>query len=435
MSEERFDVIVVGAGPAGLAAAYTMAQAGLEVIVIERGDYPGAKNVMGGVVYRRPTEDVFPDFWQGKSSPVERNIVKQSLWLMNKDAAFSIGYGSAQFKAEEGYNAFTVLRAKFDQWMAAQVEEAGAIIINETTVTDLIMEHGKVVGVRTSRDDGDLYADLVIVAQGVNNLLVQQVGLGVDLKASQAAVAVKEIIALPTGVIEDRFNLEKGEGATIELVGESTMGLTGTAFIYTNKDSLSIGAGALVSQVQQKGVNPNDILENLKEHPMVKPLIAGGETKEYMAHLIPEGGYHAMPKVYADGVMVVGDAAQMVNGMHREGSNLAITSGKLAGLTAIEAKERGDYSSKTLSRYQQRLEESFVLKDLKKYRNLSHFIDDNTHLFTEYPEMVLAASHELMTVDGTPKGDKFKAMFDMVKSKRSLWQITTDLYKGWRAVK
>lgn len=91
MADERFDVIVVGAGPAGAAAAYTMAKSGLKVALIERGEFPGSKNLFGGVVYRKQLEDLIPDFWQ--EAPLERTIVEQRLWILAEDSAASLGCG------------------------------------------------------------------------------------------------------------------------------------------------------------------------------------------------------------------------------------------------------------------------------------------------------------------------------------------------------
>ncbi|MDW7675485.1 MAG: FAD-dependent oxidoreductase, partial [Bacillota bacterium] len=338
---DKFDVIVVGAGPAGIAAAYTAAKAGLKVIIFERGDHPGAKNVMGGVIYRQPTEELIPKFWE-KGAPLERHLIEQRAWLLDKDSAVTLGYKCSLF-GKEPYNNFTVLRAKFDHWFAKQAVEAGALLINETVVEELIYEGEKVIGVKTGRNQGEVLGNVVILAEGVNSLIAQKSGMQKHIPSEQLAVAVKEIIALPKGTIEDRFNVDDGEGATIELYGDATKGMMGTGFIYTNKDSLSIGVGAIMSQMLKNKIAPYELLDYFKNHPMVKRLLHGGEVKEYLAHMIPEGGYEAMPKLYRHGLMIVGDAAMLVNGIHREGSNLAMISGKIAAETAIRAKERGDF--------------------------------------------------------------------------------------------
>mgnify|MGYP000954055112 FL=1 len=267
---EKFDAIVVGAGPAGTSAAYVMAKAGLNVLLIERGEYPGSKNVMGGVLYSHQMREIIPEFY--KEAPLERPIVEQRMWALSEKSVVSGGYKGLEW-AEEPYNNFTVLRAKFDQWYANKAVEQGALLINETVVTECIVENGKVVGVRTDRPDGDIYADVVVLADGVNSLLAKSLGFHKELQSNQVALAVMEVINLPAEKIEDRFNLEPNQGATIEIFGDSTKGILGTGFIYTNKDSINIGVGTLLSGMIKNKLRPYDLLDYLKNHPMVRPLI------------------------------------------------------------------------------------------------------------------------------------------------------------------
>jgi len=428
---EKFDAIVVGAGPSGLAAAYTLAKAGVSVAVVERGDFPGSKNVMGGVLYRQPTEDVFPDFW--RTAPLERVLIEQRAWVMTEKAVFKFGHRHETF-GEEPYNAFTVLRARFDKWVAQQVRDAGALVIPETVVEAPLMDGDKVVGIRTGRPDGDLYANVVIAADGVNSLLAQATGLRPEIDPDQVAIAVKEVIALPRETIEARFNLTGDQGVAIEMYADASWGMLGTGFIYTNKESLSVGCGALLSQLIERGISPNDLLEHMKAHPAVKPLLEGGETREYLAHLIPEGGLRGMPKLSTHGMLVVGDAAMLVNSMHREGSNLALTSGKLAAQAVLRAREWGDYSAESLSYYDQLVRDSFIYKDLYKYRNMSRFFEHHPQFFSLYPELLNEAAREMLTVNGTPKRNKQRAIFWDALRKRSLLRMVRDFYGAWRSV-
>ena len=112
--QKQFEVIVVGAGPAGIACANTLAKAGVKVLLLERGEHPCSKNVMGGVLYRQVTEEIVPEFWQ--KAPLERHVVEQRYWFTDKDSAVAVGYKGGNH-AQEPYNAFTVLRAKFDRWL------------------------------------------------------------------------------------------------------------------------------------------------------------------------------------------------------------------------------------------------------------------------------------------------------------------------------
>ncbi|MEK7474041.1 MAG: FAD-dependent oxidoreductase [Candidatus Coatesbacteria bacterium] len=420
---ERFDCIVAGGGLAGLTAAYTMAKAGLKVAVIERGTSPGAKNVMGGVLYRQPTELIFPEFW--KSAPVERPVAQQSLWVLGKKGALELGVKNPARTAPP-YNAFTVLRAKFDKWLGRQVVDAGALIIPETVATDVILENGAIVGVRTDREDGDLYASAVIAADGVYSQIAWKAGLRREWRPDQVSLAVKEVIALPAERIEDRFHLSDGAGATIELVGDATMGMMGIAFIYTNKDSLSVGVGVMLADLVKHRRNPNDVLENLKAHKVIQPLLAGGVVREYVAHMIPEGGYESIPKLFANGLLVAGDAAQLVNSFHREGSNLAMHSGRLAAETIIEAAKRGDFSATALSRYRDRLDDSFVMKDMKQYAGIGSYLEHRPHYFGVYPDLVNDVLFEFFAIDSIPKREKLRIMFRKALESRSLFGMLRD---------
>lgn len=411
MADERFDAIVVGAGPAGITAAKEMAAAGLSVVVLERGQYPGAKNVSGGILYRHPTEEMCPGF--EAEAPLERPIIEQRYLVLTEDAMLGGLYRSTKF-AEQPYNAYSVLRSEFDQWYATKAEEAGAEVYPEFTVTDVLWEDGRVAGVTTGEPDGELLAHCVILADGANSLLAQRVGLHREWAPIDQALVAKELIALPAEKIEDRFALPAGLGTAYEIFGESTWGLLGYGFIYTNKESISIGTGALLQDLIETGINVNDMLDRFKRHPAIAPLIAGGETTEYSAHLIPEGGFDRLPQLYADGVVVVGDAAGLVNPLNREGANLAMLSGRLAALAIVEAKQRDDFSIASLSRYRELLDDSIVMKDLRKIRRVTPFAHARPHLLRDYPQLASDIAREYLTVDGTAKKEKLAKIAGMV---------------------
>ncbi len=429
---EKFDAIVVGAGPAGTACAYELAKAGVNVILIERGEYPGSKNVMGGVLYRKMMEEIVPDFH--KEAPIERPIVEQRFMMMDKTSAVTFSYKGMEW-AEEPYNNFTVLRAKFDQWFAAKAVEQGALLLNETVVLECIVEDGKVVGVRTDRPDGELRADVVVLADGVNSLLAKQLGFHKEFRPDEVALATMEILKLDKKMIEDRFNLEEGQGCTIELFGDATKGILGTGFLYTNKDTLSIGVGTLLSGLIKHKIKPYELMEYVKKHPMIRPYIQGAEAQEYLAHLIPEGGYRSMPKVVGAGVLVAGDAAQLVNAIHREGSNMAMTSGRLAAETIVAARERGDFSEAALDDYRKKLMSGFVGQDLKKYKDATHHFDKFPQYFEQYIPMMNRAASQMLTVDGMPKREKQRKIWRDIGPAKEKIKMARDLYRAWRVMK
>ncbi|MFB9277458.1 FAD-dependent oxidoreductase [Cohnella cellulosilytica] len=429
---EKFDAIVVGAGPAGTACAYELAKAGVNVVLIERGEYPGSKNVMGGVLYRKMMEEVVPGFH--KEAPIERPIVEQRFMMMDKSSAVTFSYKGMEW-AEEPYNNFTVLRAKFDQWFASKAVEQGALLLNETVVLECIAEDGRVVGVRTDRPDGELRADVVVLADGVNSLLAKQLGFHKEFRPDEVALATMEIVKLDKKIIEDRFSLEEGQGCTIELFGDATKGILGTGFLYTNKDTLSIGVGTLLSGLIKHKIKPYELMEYVKTHPMIRPYIQGAEAQEYLAHLIPEGGYRSMPKVVGAGVLVAGDAAQLVNAIHREGSNMAMTSGRLAAETIVAARERGDFSEASLDDYRKKLMGSFVGQDLKKYKDATHHFDKFPQYFEQYIPMMNRAASQMLTVDGVPKREKQKKIWRDIGPAKEKIKMARDLYRAWRVMK
>lgn len=432
---EKFDAIVVGAGPSGNAATYTLAKAGLKVLQIERGEYPGSKNVQGAILYSDALEKIIPDFRD--DAPLERHIIEQRMWLLDDKSFVGTHFRSEDYN-KPPYNRYTIIRAQFDKWFSSKVREAGALLICETTVEQLLMDGDRVVGVRCDRIGGDVFADVVILADGVNSTLARKAGFHPEIQAKNVALAVKEILFMPEEVIQARFNIGEEEGVVIEMMGSVTEGMVGTGFLYTNKDSLTIGVGCMLSdfKTNPNRTTPYALLEKLKKHPSIAPLIEGGEMKEYCAHLIPEGGFHAVPKIFGHGWMIVGDSGGFVNAAHREGSNLAMTTGRLAAETVINAKAAGKaMDAKTLSAYKAALDDSFVMKDLKKYRDLPEVLHNSPHFFSTYPGLVNRAAQTMFTVDGVDKKTKEREVLGSFKAARKLTGLVGDAVKLWRAVR
>lgn len=434
MSREHFDAIVVGAGPAGCAAALTMARGGLNVLQLERGEYPGSKNVQGAILYSDSLEALVPDFRE--EAPLERHIVEQRLWLLDDTSHLGMHFRSDDFN-EERPNRYTIIRAQFDKWFSRTAQDAGVTLLCETTATELIKDtRGRVIGVRTDREGGDVHANVVVLADGVNGLLGQRAGLREELHPRTVALAVKEMHFLPEDVIQNRFNLRQQEGVVIEAMGSMTAGMVGKAFIYTNTDSVSIGVGCLVSDLVDSSTSPVEILERFKSHPSVRGLIAGSQPAEYAAHLIPEGGYDAVPQLHGDGWVVVGDSGHMVNGLHVEGSNIAMTTGRLAGETIVQLKRQGrECSAEGLLRYEVAVEGSWVGKDLRKYRKLPKLMHDNRQLLSEYPSLLGQAAQTWFRVDGVDKRSKEEQIVATFRDSRKWPGLISDalkLARAWR---
>lgn len=429
MPEEKFDCIIVGAGPAGSTAGFLLANAGLEVLIIERGTSAGSKNMTGGRLYSHSLEKIISDF--ASVAPVERKVVKETITMLTNDSAVSIDFQSQQLNQAQK-ESYTVLRADFDQWLAGKAEDAGAILAPGVRVDDLLFKDGKVTGVIAGEDE--MEADVVILADGVNSLLAQKAGLKVELKPNQVAVGVKEVIELPAQVIEDRFGLNKGEGAARIFVGNCTKGKIGGGFLYTNKNSLSLGLVFTLADLAESQLTVPQMLEEFKSHPVIKPLIKDGKLVEYSAHLVPEAGLNMLPKLYSDGVMVVGDAAGLVinAGYTVRGMDLAIASGEAASKAIITAKEQDDYSAASLARYQDLLDRSFVMQDLKQYQKFPEFME-NPRIFNEYPQLVVNIFKDMFIVDGSPGKPLRKKVLNHAKQV-GLVNLLKDAWKGVKAL-
>ncbi len=429
--KERFDLIVVGAGPAGTMAAYVAAKAGLKVVIFERGEQPGTKNMFGGILFCHDLAEVIPDFWD--SAPIERVVIEERYFLVSDDSATTIAHREKAF-SQPPYNGATIMRAKFDKWFADQAVAAGALLVCETLVEGLIMENGKCVGVRTGREDGDVFADCVIVAEGVNSLLARDAGIHKEWKSSEVGVGVKELIKLPKETIEDRFNLTGNEGVAMRILG-LTSGMMGGVFLYTNKESISLGIVAMVQDMAKHGYKQYDLLEEIKANPMIAPLIEGGHTIEYTAHMVPEQGLKSVPTLVHDGLLIAGDAAMVSNLLTGEGVNLAMTTGRLAGEAVVAAKEQGDFSENGLYGYQRSLENSYVMKDMKQFKDFTGFLHDNPDMMNLYPQLANEFLGGLLKASGKPRGETARSLLKEMKKKKSYTAMGKDMWRAWRAIR
>jgi electron transfer flavoprotein-quinone oxidoreductase len=429
-----FDVIVVGAGLSGSAAAAIAARGGLKVAVIERGQNPGSKNYFGGALYTHSLLEIYPDLWDRKP-PLERPVTETGFWFLSKDGLVKATVQGGKVNSQP-IDAYVALRAKFDAWWAEQAQKEGAFIIPKTLVVDFIRENGKVVGVVTDRAQGEIYAPVVIITEGVNNLLTQKLGLAKhDIKGDSAALAVKQLISIPSSTINSRFGLtDNDHGAALSVMGDVSMGLPGLGFLYTGVDCVSIGVGVTLEALREAHVKPYELLQRYMNHPMIAPLIAGGRLMEYGAHIIPEGGWKDMPQLYADGVMVAGDAASMVNALHWEGTNMAIVAGKTAAETAIEAHQKKDFSAQSLSSYRTKLDKRFIMTDLHQYRNLSHFLKTHPDFMAIYPTFLNDALGMFFTGFGKPKKQLYKDIMRSLTDRRPLLKAVGDIVAFGRTI-
>lgn len=426
--EEKFDAIIVGAGPAGSACAYVLAREGKNVLVIERGDTAGNKNVTGGRLYTYALELVEPGLY--KEAILERKVVREQIMLLTEKTGLTIDYFNEENLSESvPAQSYTVLRAPFDEWFAGKAEEQGAMIAAGILVNDLIIKDGKVIGVKAGEDE--MYADIVIAADGVNSFMAQKAGLKKEWNGHEVGVGVKEIIELPADVIKNRFQVGEDEGVARMLLG-NTAGVQGGGFLYTNKESISLGLVLSPEALAQQKRSIADIYQDFKMQPAIYRAIEGGTTIEYSAHLVPENGWNSVPeKLYRDGLLVVGDAAGLVinTGTIIRGIDLAIVS----GVAAAHAVLAGKVSSEVGPEYVRELEKLHVTATMKLFAGWPQ-ITGIERMVTAYPEMANEMLGFMFKVDGNVPEKMTKAMYHIMKKYVSMGQLFSDAWKGFRSI-
>lgn len=428
-----FDAIVVGGGPAGATAALVLARAGRSVCLVERGPFPGSKNVYGGVVYARILDELLPGWWE--EAPVQRWVTRRATVLMTDHQALTVDYRTSSW-GEEPYNGATTYRPDFDAWLADKAVEAGAVLVTSTTARGLLVDEltGQVCGIRTDRPGGDLTARVVVACDGVNSFLAKEAGMYTHPEPEHFTLGAKEVLSLPREEIEKRFAVAGREGADFEIVG-CTQGIPGGGFVYTNLDTVAVGVVVSLTGLSASGLRPEALIAGLKAHPMIAPLVEGAELKEYSAHLIPEGGYDTMPELTGDGMVVAGDAACMclAAGIWLEGVNFAIGSGAAAGRAVDEALSLGDTRATGLAGYERRLRASFVLADHAKLRRAPHLVLSD-RVQNAYPTLACDLVEQLFTVTNpVPKKGAVKAFLEGYQ--RAGLKVGDLVRDGWAAVR
>lgn len=404
MQKEDIDVIIVGAGLAGSAAAIKLAQAGVKVVLIDRGTPIGSKNISGGVLWGDDLSEIIPNWIE--EAPVERKIINKKIGFLSDEDATIIDFHFNSWN-EDPIQGVSVLRVKFDEWLANKAKEIGVAVLPGINIDELIFDNNRIVGVRQGEEE--LFAHVVIIAEGANPRLLLKhhltyVGEQESYNPKDMMLGIKETIKIDQGSLEERFLIDSKQGLAGEFVlGNLPNNVLAGGFFYTNKDTISIGVVIHLDSLSSEDRSYH-IMEYYKNHPFIAKLIKNGEIIEYGAKLVPEFGIKNLPKLFGDGFLVVGDAAGFVfsNGMVIQGMNYAIKSGILAADAVIEAKMVNDFTSEALSVYLAKLENSYVLKDLKKFRKVKA-ITKNPNIFHGYPSFINNSFKEILSEQGSPK--------------------------------
>jgi electron transfer flavoprotein-quinone oxidoreductase len=410
---ERFDAIVVGAGPAGSAAALSLARRGFSTLLVERGRAPGTKNMFGGRIYAWPLFEVVPEW--AKDCPVERSVTREAMYFLTEDASLGITFESARLGQGRGAS-FTAVRSTFDAWLAKKAEAAGATLVTGIRVDDLWRESGRVCGVVSGGDDR-VGADLVVIAEGATSTLVRRAGLKADLEPREVSVGVKETIELPPETIQERFGVGESEGVAAVYAGHASRGLRGGGFLYTNKASVSLGLVVSSEDLSARKVSIEDLQTTFRMHPAIQRLVSGGTVVEYSAHLVPELGATMRPELVGDGVLVAGDAAGFLinNGYTFRGVDLAIASGAAAAEAAEAARAAGGMSAANLAAYEAALRKRNVTTDLERFARAPLYLK-NARLFDLYPRLLIDVAERMYRVDGSGKDRLADLVLERAKS-------------------
>ena len=401
---DKIDAVIVGGGLSGLSLAYKLAEKDMQVIVLERGDFPGSKNVTGGRLYLMPVKDLIGDMLEG--APFERKVVREKWSLFGESNSLSVDLASERFQED---HSFTVLRANLDRWLSEKLMEKGVFVIPKYRVDDLLFEDNKVTGVRIGSEE--IYAHVTVAADGVLSFMAEKAGLKQKSLPKNYAVGIKEVIELPEEKINDRFNVEPGQGSAHLFLGDVTKGMFGGGFLYTNKKSISLGLVVGIEALLSRKLEVHTLLDAFKERSEIRPLVKDGTLAEYSAHVIPEAGYSGISKLATHGMLVTGDAAGFAlnMGVTVRGMEFAIASGILAAETIIRAKDLNDYSAESLSFYEKRLKETFVMKDLFTSRKVPSFLE-NDAFFSYYPKTFPELLERIMWFGKGPKDPLWKTL-------------------------
>ncbi len=392
---DDFDVIVVGAGMAGCPAAIRLAQAGANVLLLERGPEPGTKNLSGGLLWGNDLARVLPTWAQ--EMPLERHLVRKRFGFLTPERTLAFDFEDVSW-SRPPYPAHSVLRSRTDAWLAKQAEAAGATVVPSVPVERLAWEGTTVRGVVQGGET--MRAPVTIVADGANSRLTLGTPIRPEPRLGETAteLGIKEVYRLDAARLEERFQLRAGEGHAEEWVlGLYPPGVMAGGFLYTNQDTISLGVVVNLASLFGGQAYAHELVERFKAHPTVQRAIAGAELVEYGAKLISTGWASRPAGFHGDGWMVAGDAAGFVfsNGIVIQGMNYAVRSGLEAAETALAARAAGGSGAQRLAEYDRRLESTGILGDFRDFAGLDR-VKWNPRIYTFYPKFATELFHAMM---------------------------------------
>ncbi|MDR5674738.1 FAD-dependent oxidoreductase [Halalkaliarchaeum sp. AArc-GB] len=373
MTRESFEAVVVGCGPGGAAAAATLARNGVETLVLERGVEAGSKNVSGGLIYAEESspytiDDLFPGF---REAATERPVTEY--YLHNVAGRQVKTFDVTGLHEHDTAWSDAVLRRRMDSWLAERVHEmtaeTGGGLLTEARVNGLLREGGEIVGVTCDELD-PIEAELIVASDGVNSELARDAGLMDWEEPEEWFQGVKAVVDVPPEEIDDSFDVGPDEGAAHLFSGDLFGDARGGGFVYTNRDSLSIGTVFHLDSVVETRAEPHELLDALLTHPALGEWLPDEYTeREYSAKLVPDSKKVAHRSPHRDRLVLVGDAAgqMQAQGPIIKGMNHAVTAGALAAEAYVEARSRGD-SGLSGELYERKLNDEGVMGKLRPRR-------------------------------------------------------------------
>jgi electron transfer flavoprotein-quinone oxidoreductase len=365
---EHYEAVVVGAGPGGAAAAATLADYGVETLVLERGVDAGSKNVSGGLIYAEESapytiDGIFEGF---REAAGERPVDEYYMHNVAGEKVQTLDLYDVHHDDTEWCDA--VLRRKMDSWLAKRVHErtreTGGGLLTDVRVNGLLREDGEIVGVTCDELD-PIRADLVVAADGVNSELARDAGLMDWEDPEEWFQGVKAVVDMPSDLIEERFDVGPDEGVAHLFSGDLFQDVRGGGFLYTNEDSLSIGVVFHLDSLVAEEAEPHQLLDALLTHPLLGQWLGDDyHEREYSAKLVPDSKKVAHPEPYQDNLVLVGDAGgqMQAQGPIIKGMNHAVSAGALAAEAFAESRGRGTSAGEL---YARKLREEGVMDKLR----------------------------------------------------------------------
>jgi electron-transferring-flavoprotein dehydrogenase len=395
----EMDVLLVGAGPANLACALQlsrliashnerMRQSGgkpleeMNIAVIEKASEIGAHQLSGAVLDPISLRELIPDF-ESEGAPLEAPVGEEHVYFLSASGKIPMPVLPPPLRNHGNY---VVSINKLVRWLGEKCEQAGINIFPEFPGAEMLYDGNTVIGVRTG-DKGidktgkpkpnfepgvDITAKITVLGEGVRGSLTKQLiehlKLDRDSDPQVYSVGIKELWEIP----DDRF----GPGSVIHTLGWPLDSHTfGGSWVYGMRDRIIDIGLAVGLDYRDPRIDPHHEFQIFKTHPLIKDLLKGGKLVRYGAKAMPVGGWYTMPQLTADGVMIIGDSAGMLNGERLKGIHIAIKAGMLAASTILDALVKGDFSRNTLGAFESDFKESYCGRELRKSRNFHQAFD------------------------------------------------------------